>query len=157
MSPLGKHRERKKRLSGQYSSREQSAREGNDLEDSTQICCSVKHGGAECEGRLVEMEEVVVRSGWKKKKKTNRKSCGGNKYQMFYFNLLLPHMSTICIPQRNQTVYLICQIQTPPPHSALTCCTLVTCFSKELIYAFHFIETYCVLQMFIKDQAISFT
>lgn len=65
---------KKKRLSGQYSSREQSAREGNDLEDSAQICCSVKHGGAECEGRLVEMEEVVVRSGWKKKKKRIEKT-----------------------------------------------------------------------------------
>lgn len=73
-----------KGLSGQYSSGEQSAREGNDLEDSTQICCSVKHEEAECEGRLVEMEEVVVRIG----RKNNGNNCGGNKYQPFYSSCL---------------------------------------------------------------------
>lgn len=73
-----------KGLSGQYSSGEQSAREGNDLEDSTQICCSVKHEEAECEGRLVEMEEVVVRIG----RKNNGNNCGGNKYQPLYSSCL---------------------------------------------------------------------
>lgn len=46
-------------------------------------------------------------------KKTNRKICGGNKYQMFYFDLLLPHMSTICIHKRNQT-YSLSPLPSPP-------------------------------------------
>lgn len=45
MSPEGRQREEKKWLSDQYSSREQSAREGNDLEDGAQICRSGTQGG----------------------------------------------------------------------------------------------------------------
>ncbi len=47
----------------------------------------------------------------------------------------------VFIREIKHTVYLICQTQTPPPHTALTCCTVVTCFSKELMYIFPFIET----------------
>lgn len=83
-------------------------------------------------------------------KKTNRKNCGGNKYRMFYFNLLLLHMSTICIHKRNQT-YSLSHRPCPPPHTALTCCTMMTCFSKELMYIFLFTETFSMMQMFIED------
>lgn len=120
----GSRGRRKKRLSGQYSSGEQSAREGNDLEDSAQICCSVKYEEARCERRLVEMEEVAVRT--KKNKKMIEKNCGGNKYQLFYSNLLLPHMSTICIHKRNQAF-----VRTLPSHTRLTCDIVVAYFHKN--------------------------
>lgn len=70
---------------------------------------------------------------------------------MFYFDLLLPHMSTICIHKRNQT-YSLSPLPSPPPRTAPTCCTATTCFSKELTCIFHFTETVRAMQMFIEDQ-----
>lgn len=84
-------------------------------------------------------------------KKTNRKTVVA-----ININCFIPILSSpIClqfvfIREIKHTVYPV-----PSPHTALTCCTVVTCFSKELISIFHLIETFSMMQMFTEDPDFS--
>lgn len=90
---------------------------------------------------------------WLKKKKKKEKTVVAINFKCF-ISIFSSHicLQFVFIREIKHTVYLICQTQTPPPHTALTCCTEEACFSKELMQIFHFTETFIMMQTFIEDQ-----